>query len=149
MLAATPEEIPARFAEAWAARDADMLAALFDETADFVNVVGIWWEDRAAIRRAHHYALTSFFAESRLSVGRVKVRHLGDVAVIHARFSLTGQKGPDGAPAGRRATLLTFVARRRGDGWSVVSAQNTEVVPGAESFSAGPDGPRPADYRKG
>jgi len=38
-----PEEIPARFAEAWNERDPDKIAALFDEDADFVNVVGIWW----------------------------------------------------------------------------------------------------------
>lgn len=142
-----PEAVPALFAEAWAARDADALAALFSEDADFVNVVGLWWEDRRAIARAHRYALESFFAESRLSVGKVKLRALGDVAVVHARMTLTGQKAPDGSAAGRRTTILVFVCRKGPDGWICVTAQNTDVVPGAETHVADGSGLGTADYR--
>lgn len=39
--ATTSEDIPRLFTEAWNARRADWLAALFEEGADFVNVVGI------------------------------------------------------------------------------------------------------------
>ncbi len=45
-LPATPEEFPRAFAAAWMARDAVALAALFAADADFVNVAGLWWEDR-------------------------------------------------------------------------------------------------------
>lgn len=40
----SPVDIPARFEEAWNERDARKLAAIFDEDAEFVNVVGIWWK---------------------------------------------------------------------------------------------------------
>ena len=96
-----PADMPRAFATAWMARDATALAALFAEDADFVNVVGIWWEDRAAIRKAHHYGLTTFFRASRLTVGRVKLRDLGTSAVVHARMILSGQIAPDGTEAGR------------------------------------------------
>ncbi|MFO6464544.1 YybH family protein [Jannaschia sp. KMU-145] len=135
------------FVAAWMARDGAGLAALFTEDADFVNVVGIWWEDRAAIARAHAHALGSFFAETRLAPGRIKIRELGDVAVIHARMSLSGQRLPDGGVAGARTTILTFVLARRTDGWTCVSAQNTDVVPGAETQLAAGGTLTPQDYR--
>jgi uncharacterized protein (TIGR02246 family) len=144
-----PSDMPRAFAEAWMARDAGALAFLFAEDADFVNVTGIWWEDREAIRKAHHYGLTTFFRASRLTVGRVKLRALGpDVAVVHARMILTGQLSPDGDEAGTRHTILSFVMARRQDGWLCVSAQNTDIVPGRETFERTDDGLVPRDYRK-
>lgn len=144
-----PEEIAPAFAQAWMARDADALAALFAPEADFVNVVGIWWEDREAIRKAHHYGLTTFFRDSRLGVGRTKLRRIGeDAAVVHARMSLSGQRAPDGSEAGRRTTILTFVmARQQEGGWLCVAAQNTDVVPGRETFERTGDDLIPRDYR--
>ena len=143
-----PEDLPHAFAAAWMARDAGALARLFAVDADFVNVVGIWWQDRAAIERAHHYGLTTFFRASTLRVGRVKVRMLGDDnAVVHARMRLSGQLGPDGATAGDRQNMLIFVCARGPNGWQVVAAQNTDIVPGAETQVS--DGARlgPQDYR--
>lgn len=122
------------FVSAWMARDGKALSALFAEDADFVNVTGIWWEDRAAIARAHQYALDSFFSETRLIPGRVKVRSLGrDHVLVHLRARLTGQKTPSGARADDRTTILSFVLERRAAGWIAVSAQNTDVVPGRET----------------
>ncbi|MXQ06633.1 SgcJ/EcaC family oxidoreductase [Alphaproteobacteria bacterium GH1-50] len=144
-----PKEFPAAFRDAWMARDGDAIGALFDEDADFVNVVGIWWEDRPAIARAHGYALKSFFSETRLTLGRVKVRQLGaDHALVHARLRLSGQRAPDGSVAESRSTILSFVLARHDDGWLGVSAQNTDIVPGAETLRAGPDGLTPEDYRR-
>lgn len=146
-LPATPEDFPKAFAAAWMARDAATLAALFAPDADFVNVAGIWWEDRAAIEAAHNHALTSFFADSRLVTGRTKVRRLGaDAALVHQRFILTGQRLPDGGEAGRRSTVILFVLRHAPEGWQAVAAQNTDVLPGAETIAAGPEGLAPARY---
>lgn len=142
-----PEDIPAAFAAAWAARDAKALAALFAEDADFVNVVGLWWHDRATIERAHAYGLSTFFAESLLMPGVIRTRDLGEVAVVSCRFTLTGQRLPDGGVAGPRRTILTFVARDVPQGWQVVAAQNTDVVEGAETHVRS-DVLRPADYRR-
>ena len=144
-----PEDFPNAFRDAWMARDGHAIAALFEDDADFVNVVGIWWEDRTAIARAHDYALKSFFSDTRLTLGRVNLRRLGDShAVVHARFRLTGQKRPDGQPAGDRSAILSFVLVRGENGWRAVSAQNTDIVPGAETLRAGPEGLTPEDYRR-
>ena len=144
----SPDAIASAFANAWMARDAKALAACFEQDADFVNVVGIWWENRTDIEKAHHYGLTTFFAESTLTVGKAKTRMLGaDVAIVHARMSLSGQIAKDGSKAGRRTTILSFVMHRGDRGWLCVSAQNTDIVPGAETFEAGDRTLTPRDYR--
>ena len=143
-----PEDMPEAFAAAWHERDGSAIAALFADDADFVNVVGIWWEDRASIARAHDYALGSFFRYTTLKVGRTKVRRLGDTAaIVHARMILTGQTSPRGEAAGRRNTLLTFAMERRTDGWVCVAAQNTEIIPGTETFEARDGGLTARGYR--
>ena len=46
-----PEDVVRGFADAWARGDADAIAALFTQDADFVNVVGFWWTRREQIRQ--------------------------------------------------------------------------------------------------
>ncbi|TVP42366.1 MAG: SgcJ/EcaC family oxidoreductase, partial [Gemmatimonadales bacterium] len=149
---ASPEDIPRAFTDAWNARDAAGIASLFEPDADFVNVTGIWWEDRASIERAHAWGFEKIFGDSTLRLGRVKVRHLGEqVAVVHARVTLEGQTpvGPVGNP-GRRVTLFSFVARNVAGAWSCVSAHNTDVVAGMETHAREEDGTlRAVDYREG
>lgn len=146
-----PESIAIAFVEAWNARDPDALAELFDEDAEFVNVVGLWWHDREGIRRAHAYGLTRIFQHSTLSLGTVRVKHLrDDIAVVHARMRLTGQSPVDAIGAPReRTNVFSFVVHGTPAGWRCASAHNTDVVPGAETNVVGDDGRlRTADYRE-
>lgn len=84
-----PERIPELFALAWNRRDPDGIADLFDEDAEFVNVTGLWWHDRAAIRKAHAYGLEKIFADSTLEVVETRVKALGaDVSVVYAKMRL-------------------------------------------------------------
>lgn len=129
-----PEEFPKAFADAWHSRDGHRIGALFAEDADFVNVTGLWWRNRAAISKAHDYALKSFFGNTTLKPGVTTTRQLGpDHAVVQCRFTLTGQTAPDGTIANTRQTILTFVLQNTPDGWQAVAAQNTDVVPGKET----------------
>ena len=147
-----PESIPTVFVEAWNRRDPDTLADLFEADADFVNVVGIWWHDREAIRKAHAYGLTRIFQHSTLRLGRVKVRPLTDaIAVVHARMTLSGQTAAEGVAApGTRRNLFSFVVHRTAQGWRSVSAHNTDIVPGKETQLVDAGGSlRPVDYRRG
>ena len=144
-----PEDMPHRFAEAWNLRRADLLAGLFLEDADFVNVVGIWWDKRSEIEEAHAYGLRVIFNRSTLRVGKVKVKSLGeDYAVVHARMRLSGQtKGEQ--TAGLRFTLFLFVLKKDRDHWYCVSAQNTDIVACAETNIRTETGVlEPADYRR-
>ena len=147
----SPESIPAAFVEAWNNRDPDTLASLFDEDAEFVNVVGLWWHDREAIRKAHAYGLAHIFDRSTLRLGTVRVKWLSDdIAVVHARMRLEGQSavGAVGRPEAR-TNVFSFVVHRGPEGWRCASAHNTDVVPGAETNVVDDEGRlRPADYRR-
>ncbi len=142
----TPEAFAPAFVSAWSAGDADRLGALFVEDADFVNVVGLWWRQRKAIRKAHAYAFARYFRDAELALLEAKCRRLGDVAVAHARVGLTGQIAPDGSVAGPREAILTFTLSKTKAGWLAVSAQNTEVCPGMETQIASDGAPRPVAY---
>lgn len=146
-----PESIADVFVEAWARRDADKLASLFDADAEFVNVTGLWRHDREAIRKAHAYGFERIFGASTLRLVQTRVKLLSDdVAVVHAKLRLEGQTtAPGMAPPAARHTILSFVVHRVGDSWSCASAQNTDIVPHMETNVVDSDGTlRSVSYRR-
>lgn len=146
----SPGAMPAAFAAAWNDRDPDALADLFEADAEFVNVVGLWWHDRDAIRKAHAYGLETLFPDSTLSVGTTREKALTEtVVLVQARMRLDGQSPVgDVRQPGVRRTVFSFVMRRGGSGWRCAAAHNTDVVVGAETHVRDEAGAlRPADYR--
>lgn len=146
----SPEGIPARFTEAWNERNPKKLAALFDQDAEFVNVVGIWWQTRQEIYKAHEYGLRVIFNNSTLKQGRTNVKYLSDdIAVVQARFRLTNQTPLMNTQAGTRQTIFSFVVHRvDGDSsWSCASAHNTDIIPGKETHLMKDGEIEAVDYR--
>jgi uncharacterized protein (TIGR02246 family) len=126
----SPEEIPALFARAWNERDPDALAALFDEDAEFVNVIGERWHNRESIRKAHAYGLERIFNQSQLSIDETKVKLLSPgIAVVHARMTLSGQAAAgEVRQPGARTSIVSFVVHRIVDRWQCASAHHTHVI---------------------
>ena len=146
-----PENIPKTFIKAWNLKDAKILAFIFDEDAEFINVTGLWWHDRKSIFEAHDYGLKVIFKDSKLSLRQIKTKYLSsEIAVVNARMHLEGQTPKNGIPAQPRNTIFTFVVHQKEDGnWSCASAQNTDIVPGKEAHIIDEDGNIEAvDYRK-
>lgn len=132
------QAIAVGFVDAWNRKDADGLAELFVEDADFVNVVGLWWHTREQIRQAHATGFRRIFGSSVMELRKVTVRLLGvDTAVVHCAWALTGQDAHGQRAAGQRKGVLSFTALRTPDeGWLAVSAQNTDRIDGAETHLA-------------
>ena len=130
-----PKRIAEIWVEAWNHRDPEKLASLFDEDAEFINVTGLWWHNRASILEAHDYGLTVIFSESMLTLARVKVKWLSDdIAIVYAKMRLTGQIPTEEiADPGVRRNIFSFVVHRTPGRWSCASAHNTDVVPGTET----------------
>jgi uncharacterized protein (TIGR02246 family) len=127
---ASPADIPLQFARAWNDRDADALASLFDEDAEFVNVSGLRWHDRESIRKAYASRLKGVLNKSTLAVGETKVKLLTpDVAVVHARMIESGGE-PAGTvnPPGTGTTIASFVVHRVKDRWLCAAVHNTDVI---------------------
>jgi uncharacterized protein (TIGR02246 family) len=150
--AGRPEDIPRLFVEAWNKRDPDALASLFDSQAEFVNVTGLWWHDRASIRKAHAYGLERIFNASTLTVDELRLKQLSDdVAVVHASMTLSGQTAIAAIThPGPRKTIFSFVVRKIAGRWICASAHNTDVVPNMETNVVSDDGVfRNANYHSG
>lgn len=127
----SPQDFPALFARAWNSHDADALASLFDEDAEFVNVTGLWCHDRESIRSAHANGQERMFDKSTLAADATSVKLLSpDIAVVHAQMTLCGD-GPAGAVAepGRRTTIVSFVVHRTARRWLCASAHTSDAIP--------------------
>lgn len=145
-----PEDVAQEFANAWSAANADGIAALFVPDADFVNVVGIWWNTREQIREGHAYGFKHMFPHSTMTLNKVSSRTLGeDHAVVHAAWSMSGQITPTGQPAGTRRGIFSFVMARQSAGnWLAVSAHNADIVPGAQTHVASSGTLHPESYKQ-
>lgn len=134
-VAKEPGEIPALFVDAWMKKDADYLASLFSENAEFVNVVGLWWHNREDIRKAHAFGFEKIFSESNLRLMETSVKYLNkEVAVVHARMRLKDQtpSKADETPSIRQ-NIFSFVVKKSEDKWICESAHNTDIIPGADT----------------
>lgn len=145
-----PDDVAQAFAHAWSTANADGIAGLFVEDADFVNVVGIWWNTREQIRQGHTYGFKYMFPNSVMTLNKVIGRALGeDHSVVHAAWSMTGQITPAGGPSGARSGIFSFVmAKQPAGNWLAVSAHNTDIVPGAQTHVASDGTLRPESYKQ-
>lgn len=144
------EAVARAFFDAWNAGDADAIAALFVNDADFVNVVGFWWRSAKQIRKAHDYGFRHIFGDAKCEVTELRVRELTpDIQIVHTVSTLEGQTAPDGQTAAERVAVISMVTQRLSDGFRIVSCQNTDRVEGADTHIAAPSGLRPISYQQG
>ena len=144
----TGEAVARAFFQRWNDGDADGLAALFIEDADFVNVVGFWWRNRKAIRKAHDYGFRRIFRNAKIGITELVIRELSpDIHIVHTVSTLDGQTGVDGEDTGQRIAVISMVTRRGPSGFQIVSCQNTDRVEGADTHVRDSGGFRPASYQ--
>ena len=126
----SPADIAALFTRAWNARDADALASLFDEDAEFVNETGLCWHDRESIRQAHASRLQRVVGTGMLATEEPNVKLLSpEVAIVYARMTLSdGASAEPVPPSPPRTTIVSFVVHRAGDRWLCASAHNTSLT---------------------
>ncbi len=130
-----PLDVVTRFVKAWNAGDAAAIGELFADDADFVNVVGLWWTSRRAIRRALKRGFVGWFRGSEFTVEKLSQRLVGDDgAVVLARWRIDGQSDLAGEPAPPRRGVATVVLQRLDDGtWLCVAWHNTDIAAAADT----------------
>jgi uncharacterized protein (TIGR02246 family) len=113
--------------EAWGRGDGPAYGALFTEDADYVAFDGSNRRGSQAIASEHQQLFDTWLKGTRL-VGQVDaVRFLGpDVALVHATGGtiFPGQRDE----RGRRPSIQTLVAVKRGDAWRFTAFHNTRIV---------------------
>jgi uncharacterized protein (TIGR02246 family) len=129
--AAAVRHVPQAFAAAWATHDGHQLGTIMAEDVDFVNVGGDWLHGRADFELYHSRLLSGRFKESILTPRDTVVRFLRpDLALLHWSWALVGDKNEDLTKRKPRMGIFTMVVEKRGGEWLVVSAQNTNWMPG-------------------
>lgn len=122
------ESIAHRLIEAWNRHDARAFAAAFAADAEFTNVFGMQATGRGKIEEFHAPIFETMFKDSHLSVERVRSRLVRpDVATLDLRWSMTGARDPLGNEWPRRRGLISVVATRDDDEWSIATMHNMEL----------------------
>jgi uncharacterized protein (TIGR02246 family) len=119
---------------AWEAKDAAAFAANYAEDAEFINPSGGILSGRDAIRTQHALLFQGPFAASTLTVDVRRIKFLtGTTAIVHLDMTFTGFAG---LPGGLRPTepgvlrgRLTWVVKKHGGKWQIVSHQMTPIPP--------------------
>ncbi|GAB3310560.1 SgcJ/EcaC family oxidoreductase [Epidermidibacterium keratini] len=107
--------------EAWNAGDAERFGALFAPDATYVTYLGIAYQGRDAITRAHRQLFATHLKGVRLAQQIVDRRQIGpDVVVAISRGDTY-----KGDPPRRLRKAQTQVLTRRDDRWEVAAFQNT------------------------
>lgn len=122
--------IMARHAAAWNAHDMDALVADVAPEVVWINVVGMRWEGREQVRRAHEALHRApMFAHSRVHEVSVDLRPVAPDLVIG--ISRTAMEGagptPDGRPYPAGGSIMTLLYRRDRGIWRIAHAHNTNV----------------------
>jgi uncharacterized protein (TIGR02246 family) len=121
--------------QAWNRHDAKSWVEPFSDDAEFINIVGMSLQGRPEIERRHADIFRTIFSRSRVIVKIRKVRALGpSAALAETDYEL---RDYDRLPPGIRPTdadgtlrtRLKYVWELRPEGWRIVSAQNTAILP--------------------
>jgi uncharacterized protein (TIGR02246 family) len=116
------------FEDAWNRHDMDAFAMLFATDADFVNVIGMRWVGRDAIKHHHAASHATMFKTSTLRIGDTTVRFLkADIATSRSEWALSGITSATGQLAPTRTGILTHVLERIDGNWLIVLTQNTDI----------------------
>jgi len=117
------------FEDAWNRHDMDAFALLFATDADFVNVSGMRWVGRDAIKQQHAASHATIFKSSTLKIGNTTVRFLkADVATTRSVWTLSGITSETGQIASIRTGIFTNVLERIDGHWLIVLTQNTDIA---------------------
>lgn len=125
--------------DTWSRHDAPAYAALFTEDCDVVNVLGWWWKGRSELETKLTAGFVFVFRDSKLTITDVQTRFLKpDVAVAHARWTMTGAMNPAGGAPAPSTGIQTLVLTRTAEGrWLIAEFQNTNALP-ERPFPTGP-----------
>lgn len=112
-----------RLEDAWDNGDGADFAAACSADVDFIDLLGIYVQGRAAVEATHQTVLRGPYAGSTLRFSVERVRVLSDatiVAIVPGELRI-----PAGPAAGLVRTVATMLFVRRAGGWELASFHTT------------------------
>ncbi len=123
---------------AWNTHNMDAFAELLTEDCQWVNVVGMWWNGKDSIKRAHQAFHSTFFKNVSLRTDEARLREIAPHVVaaildthLGAYTTPSGHQTPEGE------YRMTMILKEEGGRWLIVSAQNTPIDAIAARFDPG------------
>lgn len=119
-----------RQADAWNRHDMDAFVADTTPDVDWVNIVGMHWEGRDTVRKAHAVLHQGIFAHSRLlPPDSLELREIAPGVVVAVSISRIEGAGPtpSGAPYPEGGNILTLVFVKTDSSWRIAHAHNTPI----------------------
>ena len=121
-------EIVEKLGNAWNTADSVAWTAQFAEDADFIHILGGYFNGHTAIERGHRAIFDTIYKGSRIKLTVEKIRFVRpDVAIVFVITELTFYMDGQEKHVQARPTLI---AAKESDGsWKIVAFQNTLVTP--------------------
>jgi uncharacterized protein (TIGR02246 family) len=122
--------------EAWNRSDSVAWAEFFAEDADFIHILGGYFNGRATIEQGHRAIFDTIYKGStnKFTVNRIRFIS-SDVAIVFLMAELKVTR--NGLPPVVRARP-TLVAKRTPDGWKIMAFQNTLITGEGASAPSNP-----------
>ncbi|GAB3565780.1 SgcJ/EcaC family oxidoreductase [Spirosoma luteolum] len=112
----------------WTNHDYSDIARWATPDADWVNIVGMWWKGRDAVRDAHQLFHKAMFRQTPLQTVRTDVRFVTpDVALVHHLTRVGVYTTPGGQTMGNDQNLATLVLVKQNGTWLLTAGQNAVV----------------------
>jgi uncharacterized protein (TIGR02246 family) len=117
--------IVAHLEKCWNRSDSVGFAEVFAEDADFVHILGGYYNGRDQVEAGHRMIFDTIYKNSVVKWEVVKIRPLSaDAAVVLTFSTLEFQQGPNKV---KLSTRPTITAERRDGKWQIAAFQNTLV----------------------
>jgi uncharacterized protein (TIGR02246 family) len=115
------------FETAWNTHDMDPgLRRLVTDDVDWVNVDGGWGHGVEPIVSGHKRVHEMKFRESVMTIQDVDVALVKpDVAIVHVKWGLRGDRDNDGTPRQPREGIFTWTTVKTGDAWKIRASHNS------------------------
>lgn len=114
--------IGAQVQEAWARKDAKMMADLWLTDGDYISSTGRTATGRAEVEKAFQAQWSGLYKGAKLTHTLTSVRFLRkDVAIADGAFEISGMKDASGKLLPTRTGLSTIVAVKKGERWYVAA----------------------------
>jgi uncharacterized protein (TIGR02246 family) len=116
------------FERAWNTHDMELLATLFREDSEFINVVGMHWRGRDAVVKAHAIFHEIMFKDCRLKTDDIALRPLGaDCALAVVTYTQDAFTTPGGQVMPETQTKLSYVFAKSAGEWKIAHGHNVRI----------------------
>lgn len=124
---AANHELVKAFVAAWNAHDMDPgLRRLVTQDVDWVNVDGGWGSGIEPIVTGHANVHKNKFKDSVMTLQSADVKLVKpDVAVVHVKWGLRGDRNNDGTAREPREGIFTWITVKDGDTWKIRASHNS------------------------